>query len=51
MQIRTSTRYLSQFTMGMDATGREFLSLVIKATFDFPAPGEVAKARQGCSGH
>ena len=43
MLIRTSTRYLSQFTMGMDGTGREFLSLVIKATFDFPAPGEVAK--------
>lgn len=39
MQIRTSTRFLSQFTMGMDAAGREFLSLVIKATYDFPAPG------------
>ena len=43
MLIRTSTRYLSQFTMGMDASGREFLSLVIKVTFDFPAPGGVPK--------
>ncbi len=43
MLIRTSTRYPCQFTMGMDAEGREFLSLVIKATFDFPAPGGVPK--------
>ncbi len=41
MLIRTSTRYPCQFTMGMDADGREFLSLVIKATFDFPNPGGV----------
>jgi hypothetical protein len=39
MLIRSSTRFPSQFTMGMDATGREYLSLVIKATYDFPAPG------------
>lgn len=43
MMIRTSTRYPCQFTMGMDAEGREFLSLVVKATFDFPASGEVAE--------
>ena len=39
MLIRTSTRFLCQFTMGMDVAGREYLSLVIKATYDFPAPG------------
>ena len=43
MQIRSSTDYLFQSTMGMDVAGREFLSLVIKGTFDFPAPGEIAK--------
>ncbi|MFZ1470718.1 MAG: DUF2169 domain-containing protein [Paracoccaceae bacterium] len=43
MLIRSSTGYPSQFTMGMDAEGQEFLSLVIKATFDFPLPGEVPK--------
>lgn len=43
MLIRTSTRYQTQFTMGMDVTGREFLSLVIKGTFDFPEPGGVAR--------
>ena len=43
MLIRTSTGYLSQFTMGMDGSGREHLSLVIKATFDFPAPGGTPK--------
>jgi len=43
MLIRTSTRYPSQFTMGMDVAGREYLSLVVKGTFDFPEPGGVAK--------
>jgi hypothetical protein len=43
MLIRTSTRYASQFTMGMDVAGREFLSLVVKGTFDFPGPGQVAR--------
>jgi hypothetical protein len=42
MQIRSSTRFPTQFTMGMDVAGREFLSLVIKGTFDFPEPGGVA---------
>jgi len=37
MQIYNQTRYVSEFTMGMDKTGREFLSLVVKGTFDFPA--------------
>jgi len=36
MQIYNQTRYVSEFTMGMDKTGREFLSLVVKGTFDFP---------------
>lgn len=43
MLIRTSTRYLAQFTMGMDVAGYEYLSLVVKGTFDFPEPGGVAK--------
>lgn len=42
MLIRTSTRYLSQFTMAMDKEGAEHLLLVVKGTFDFPAQGEVA---------
>lgn len=42
MLIRTSTRYLSQFTMGMDKAGAEHLLLVIKGTFDFPAQGGTA---------
>jgi hypothetical protein len=37
--IRSSTRFPSQFTMGLDVAAREYLSLVIKATYDFPAPG------------
>lgn len=36
MQIYNQTRYVSEFTMGMEKSGREFLSLVVKATFDFP---------------
>jgi hypothetical protein len=46
MLIRTSTRYMTQFTMGMDVAGREFLSLVIKGTFDFPEPGGTARRAQ-----
>jgi hypothetical protein len=42
MLIRTSTRYLSQFTMARDTEAREHLSLVIKGTFDFPEQGQVA---------
>ncbi len=43
MQIHSTTRYLSQFTSGLDVAGREHVSLVIKGTFDFPAPGETAR--------
>jgi hypothetical protein len=32
MQIYNQTRYVSEFTMGMEKSGREFLSLVIKET-------------------
>lgn len=40
MQILTQTRFPAQSTQGMDSAGREFLSLVIKGTWDFPAaPG------------
>jgi hypothetical protein len=37
METLNQTRFVSQFTMGMDKTGREYLSLVVKGTFDFPA--------------
>ncbi len=44
MEILNQTRYVTQFTMGMDKTGREYLSLVVKGTFDFPASsGEIPK--------
>jgi hypothetical protein len=47
MQIYNQTRYLAQQTMGMDKTGREYLSLVIKGTFAFPdRPGEVAEVAE-----
>jgi hypothetical protein len=47
MQIYNQTRYLAQQTMGMDKTGREFLSLVVKGTFTFPdRPGEVAEVAE-----
>lgn len=36
MQIYNQTRYVSEFTQGMDPAGREFLSLVVKGTFAFP---------------
>jgi hypothetical protein len=39
MRIYTQTRFPAQFTMGRDIPGREYLSLVIKGTWDFPAPG------------
>ncbi len=37
MRILNQTGYVSQFTMGMDQKGYEYLSLVVKGTFDFPA--------------
>ena len=37
MQILNQTHYRHDFTMGMDKAGREFLSLVVKGTFAFPA--------------
>lgn len=44
MRILSQTRFPAQSTMGMDASGREFLSLVIKGTWDFPdAPGAAPK--------
>lgn len=36
MQVYNQTRFVHQHTMGMDDTGREFLSLVVRGTFDFP---------------
>jgi hypothetical protein len=36
MRILNQTRYLHQFTMGMDKSGREYLSFVVKGTFAFP---------------
>ena len=40
MKILNQTRYKHEFTMGMDNSGREYLSLVVKGTFDFPANPE-----------
>lgn len=36
MEILNQTPFDTQFTMGMDKTGREYLSLVVKGTFAFP---------------
>ena len=36
MEILNQTRYVHQFTMGMDKAAREYLSLVVKGTFAFP---------------
>lgn len=44
MQIYNQTPCLHEFTMGLDKTGREYLSLVVKGTFAFPdTPGQVAE--------
>ena len=41
MQIFNQTPYVREFTMGMDKTGRDYLSLVVKGTFGFPqSPSE-----------
>lgn len=36
MQVLNQTPYCHQFTMGMDKAGHEYLSFVVKGTFDFP---------------
>ena len=36
MRILNQTGFPTEFTMGMDIAGREYLSLVVKGTFDFP---------------
>lgn len=36
MRVLNQTPFLHQFTMGMDKSGREYLSFVIKGTFAFP---------------
>ncbi len=36
METFNQTRFVHQHTMGMDAEGREYLSLVVRGTFDFP---------------
>ncbi|MEX5729106.1 hypothetical protein Ga0609869_002459 [Rhodovulum iodosum] len=36
MQIYNQTRFVHEFTQGMDKAGREYLLLVIKGSFDFP---------------
>ena len=42
MQTYNQTRFVYQHTMGMDPAGREYLSLVVRGTFDFPdEPGAV----------
>ena len=48
MQVFNQTRYVSEFTQGMEPSGRDFLSLVIKGTFDFPpAAGSTPLTQQG----
>lgn len=37
MRVLNQTRFVHQFTMGMDKTGREYLSFVVKGSFAFPA--------------
>lgn len=40
MQIWNQTGFPTEFTMGMDKEGREYIAIVVKGTFDFPeAPG------------
>ncbi|KQU69790.1 hypothetical protein ASC75_06465 [Aminobacter sp. DSM 101952] len=40
MQIWNQTGFVHEFTMGMDKEAREYLVVVVKGTFDFPAtPG------------
>lgn len=39
MRILRQIPSKAEFTTGMTASGREFLSLVVKSTYDFPAPG------------
>ncbi len=40
MRVYDQTGFVNQFTMAMDPAGHEFILLVIKGTFDFPAePG------------
>ena len=42
METYNQTRFVHQHTMGMDIAGREYLSLVVRGTFDFPDdPGTV----------
>lgn len=36
MRILNQTGFPTEFTMGMDVEAREYLSLVVKGTFDFP---------------
>ncbi|WP_299911743.1 DUF2169 domain-containing protein [uncultured Paracoccus sp.] len=36
MRVLNQTGFVHQFTMAMDKSGREYLSFVVKGTFDFP---------------
>ncbi len=36
MRVLNQTRFVHQFTMGTDKSGREYLSFVVKGTFAFP---------------
>jgi len=48
VRILNQTGFPTEFTMGMDVAGREYLSLVVKGTYDFPEDGaaEPAKAAE-----
>ncbi|AJC83165.1 hypothetical protein IE4803_PC00620 (plasmid) [Rhizobium etli bv. phaseoli str. IE4803] len=44
MQIWNQTGYPTEFTMGMDKAGHEYIVVVVKGTFDFPeAPGGLVR--------
>ncbi|MFW8609579.1 DUF2169 family type VI secretion system accessory protein [Rhizobium beringeri] len=44
MQIWNQTGYPTEFTMGMDKAGHEYVVVVVKATFEFPeAPGGLVR--------
>ncbi|KKZ84302.1 hypothetical protein B5K05_24620 [Rhizobium phaseoli] len=44
MQIWNQTGYPTEFTMGMDTAGHEYIVVVVKGTFDFPeAPGGLVR--------
>ena len=50
MRVLNQTRSVHGLTMGMDKTGREYLSFVVKGTFAFPGFLRHAETGQGNDG-